>query len=66
VQRLGTRAELVVDPAVQRDPERYLDSPRPPMLKDFLDPRLVEIVDVPPRRREIRLQFGMEQTEAPD
>jgi hypothetical protein len=65
VQRLSSRSELAVDPSVQRDPGLYLESPRPPMLKDFLDPRLVATVDVPPRMREIRLQFGMEQTEAP-
>jgi hypothetical protein len=64
VQHLSPN-DLGVAPAVQQAPALYLESPRPPMLTDFLDPALTEEISVPHRVRQIRLQFGSEQLDAP-
>jgi hypothetical protein len=65
VQHLSTRDELSVVPAVQQSPTQYLDAPRPPMLKDLFDERLVEVLQAPRRLRQISIQFGMQQGDAP-
>jgi hypothetical protein len=65
VQHLSTRDELSVVPAVQQSPAQYLDAPRPPMLKDFFDERLVDVLQAPRRLRQISIQFGMQQGDAP-
>ncbi len=64
VQHLSPN-DLSVVPAVQQTPALYLESPRPPMLADFLDPALTDEVSIPHRVRQIRLQFGSEQLDAP-
>lgn len=45
---------------VHQHPERYLSAPRPPILKDFFDPRLRKILQVPRRLRQVKITFGVE------
>jgi len=60
-EELGVTANReVVD-----EPERYVEAPRPPMLKDYFNPRLRQIIEVPRRMRQVRVTFGVEQTDLP-
>lgn len=64
VQRLSANNVSAV-PAIQQAQNLYLESARPPMLTDFLRPELFHEIEVPHRSRQIRLQFGSEQFDAP-
>lgn len=67
VQRVTRRDELdLVAPGdLAASPDRYLKSPRPPMLRDYFDPALRKIVSVYKKNRVVRVQFGIEQTDIP-
>lgn len=66
VQTVSTREELeLISPDVFLNPNRYLRSPRPPLLKDYFDPRLISVVPVPAKNKMVRLQFGLEQSDIP-
>jgi hypothetical protein len=54
VQTVASRDELdlVAKPTVANDPDYFFNAPRPPLLKDFLDPRLCRLV---PIRRMVRV-----------
>lgn len=54
VQTVASRDELdlVAKPIVANDPGYFFNAPRPPLLKDFLDPRLCKRV---PIRRVVRI-----------
>jgi hypothetical protein len=45
---------------VHQHPERYLSAPRPPVLKDFFDPGLRKVLQVPRRLRQVKITFGVE------
>jgi len=57
--------DLVASGDVQNNPDRYLKAPRPPLLKDYFDPRLRKVVQVPRKNRLVRLQFAVEQSDVP-
>lgn len=59
VQHVRTRDELgVVGPTdVRRDPNYFLKSPRPPMLKDYFNPRLRKIMAANRVHRQVKVQF---------
>jgi hypothetical protein len=59
VQTVGTRDELdiVAKPVVAGDPGYFFNAPRPPLLKDFLDPRLCKRVPVRPMVHVIELSY---------
>ena len=59
VQHVSSRDELgVVGPSdVQRDPDYFLKSPRPPMLKDYFNPKLRKIMPANRVQRQVRVQF---------
>ncbi len=67
VQRVTRRdeLELVASGDLAGNPDRYLKTPRPPMLRDYFDARLRMTVPVYRKRRTVRLQFGVEQTDIP-
>ena len=65
VQEVTSQEQLVMVPAVQQNPPLYFLSPRPPMLKDYFNPAVTEVIEAPRRIRQIRLQFAAEQSEAP-
>src|SRR5439155_4134063 len=51
IQHASSREELEVvgSSALQRDPDLYLSSPRPPMLRDYFDPDLHKVMTVQQR-----------------
>lgn len=57
--------ELVASGDFAANPDRYLKSARPPMLRDYFDPALRKIVPVCRKSRAVRIQFGVEQTDIP-
>jgi len=66
VQTLSTRDELeLVNETVQRHPDRYLSSARPPLFKDYFDPKLRKIVPVPRKNHVVKVSFGVDQTVIP-
>ena len=67
IQDVTRREELpvVASSEVVAHPERYTEAPRPPMLKDYFDERLRQIMQVPRRKRQVRTAFSAEQTDLP-
>jgi len=67
VQRVTRREELelVATGDVQQNPDRYLKTSRPPLLKDYFDAKLRKVVQVPRKNRLVRVQFGYEQVDVP-
>lgn len=65
VQRLTRQEELMSVPTVHQNPGIYLTSPRPPMLKDYFNPSLTEVLEAPRRVRQIRMQYGFQVEDAP-
>lgn len=66
IQHVSRREELQVMAAgLQPDPDVYLKSNRPPLLKDYFDPKLRKLVQVPRRLRQVRVTFQVEQIDVP-
>jgi hypothetical protein len=67
VQTVSRREELEVvgSRELQEEPDRYLREKRPPLLKDYFDPRLRKIVRVPRLVRQVKLTFGLESIDTP-
>lgn len=65
VQRVTRRDELnlVASRAVKNDPAFYFKSARPPLLKDFLDPRLGKVVKIPAMARVVEVSFEIKEYE---
>lgn len=63
VQHVSTRDELeAVGPSdVRRDPDHFLRNPRPPMLRDYFDPRLRRVTPVRRVHRQVRVQFSVSE-----
>lgn len=59
VQTVTSRDELdiVAKAAVASDPGYYFNAPRPPLLKDFLDPRIRKVLPVKKMARVIELTY---------
>lgn len=51
--------------AFRRDPEYYLRSSRPPVIKDYFDPELRKVVRLVPTARHIRVRFTIEEADLP-
>lgn len=67
VQDVTRREELEVlgFGDLQQNPDLYLKSPRPPMLRDYFDPELRKIVPVVRKQRGYRISFGVEPMDIP-
>ncbi len=67
IQHVSRREELILTgaPDVQQNPNLYLRSPRPPLLKDYFNPKLRKLVAVPQRQRQVKITFGIEQVDIP-
>jgi hypothetical protein len=65
IQKVSHRDELDLFPAVKQQADMYLVDPRPPLLKDYFDPELHTIIELPRRLRQVRISYGVEVTEAP-
>jgi hypothetical protein len=61
VQTVTSRDELdlVAKPVVANDPGYFFNGPRPPLLKDFADPRLRKVLDVRKVSHIIELSFDV-------
>ncbi|NIA56353.1 hypothetical protein HAV22_22235 [Massilia sp. TW-1] len=59
VQTVGSRDELdiVAKPVVANDPGYFFNAPRPPLLKDFLEPRVCKQVPIKRMVRVIELSY---------
>jgi hypothetical protein len=51
--------------AIRRDADVLLDAPRPPVMKDFLDPTLCRRVTRPRKTRQVRVTFTVEELDVP-
>lgn len=67
VQHASSRdqLDLVATSAVRRRPDYYLKEPRPPMVKDYFDPRLYTVMTVRRRLRQITVRFKVEENYIP-
>ncbi len=65
VTRLDELA-LVADSDVLEAPAFYFKSPRPPLLKDFLDPRIRKVVSVPRKVHMIDVSFKIREYSVSD
>src|SRR5262249_4784634 len=59
IQHARTPAELAraATGALRRRPDAYLKRRRPPLFKDYFDPRLRQLVRLPPVVRQVRVRF---------
>lgn len=66
VQTVTRKDELEVSagPAVAEDPAFYFRSRRPPLLKDFFDPRIVTTLKARPLRRLVEVSFEVREHNA--
>lgn len=66
VQHVSRIDELeVTAPRLLPNPEIYLKAARPPLLKDYFDPRLRKVISVPRRLRQVRVTFQVETIDVP-
>jgi len=67
VQHVPTRDQLdvVATSAVRRDPDAFLKSPRPSMLKDYFNPRLRKIQRVNRCLKQVIVKFEVEEAYVP-
>lgn len=67
VQHLSRREELDVvgSGELQQNPDRYLKTRRPSVLKDYFDPQLRKLALVPRKVRQVKLSFGVESLDVP-
>jgi hypothetical protein len=57
--------QLVAAEKVRDDPDYYLKNPRPPMLKDYFDPKLHKVMAAHRRHRQVTVKFEVDETYIP-
>jgi hypothetical protein len=68
IQKVTRREELNVVAAglpLSQNPDQFLKEARPPVLKDYFDPKLRKIVRLLPKARQVRVGAVAEQTDIP-
>jgi hypothetical protein len=67
IQNLTSREELkvVVAGDVGENAAAYLDTPRPPLLKDYFDEQLRIVYHVPRTLHQVRVQYGCQPADVP-
>jgi hypothetical protein len=66
IQRVSRPDELaIMNEELANHQDRYFKDPRPPVLKDYLDPLLRKLVAVPRKYRQITMQFGVQPLDVP-
>ena len=67
VKHVSSQEELkAVAPAdVRKSPELYLQQPRPSVLKDYFDPRLRKLLEVPRKLQQVKVTFDVEVSDVP-
>jgi hypothetical protein len=56
---------VVASSAVRENPDLYLKHPRPPMLRDYFNPRLRKVMPVHRVMRQITVKFNIEELNVP-
>ena len=57
--------ELVAAEDIVANPDLYLKNPRPPMLKDYFDPKLRKVFPARRRHRQVTVKFEVEEDSVP-
>ena len=67
IQHVYSREELnvIASTAVAERPDVFLGQKRPPMLKDYFDPKLRKIIPVIRRLRQVTVKFQMDEAYVP-
>lgn len=67
IQHVSRREELDVigSKEIRQNKDFYLRAPRPPLLKDYFNPKLRKIFLVPRRNKQVKVSFGVEQINIP-
>jgi hypothetical protein len=67
IQEARDRDELmrIATGALRRLPDLYLQDPRPPLLKDYFNPRLRHLVRLAPLLRHVQIRFTREEFDQP-
>jgi hypothetical protein len=67
VKRVSSPEEFqaVAPSDVRRNPELFLRHPRPSVLKDYFDPRLRKLVDVPRKLKQLKVTFEVVDDDIP-
>lgn len=66
IQHVTRREELeFLHQDIQQNPDLYLKTSRPPLLKDYFDPMLRKILTVPKMSRQVKISFGVETSDIP-
>jgi hypothetical protein len=67
IEHVSSRAEMevVASSEVRENPNLYLKHPRPPMLRDYFNPRLRKVMPVNRQLRQIIVKFSVEEYYVP-
>lgn len=67
IQHVSSRDEFnaVASSDLKKDPDLYLTHPRPPVFKDYFDPKLRKVVPVARKLHQVRVRFEIEETDIP-
>jgi hypothetical protein len=66
IQEVSRREELpVTGLPIAANPDTFLKSPRPPLLKDYFDVKLRKVVKLPRKSRQVRIAFQIETSDIP-
>jgi len=66
IQNVTTRDELeLLSDEVFKNADRYLSDPRPPMLKDYFDPQLRQVLPSQRLSTQVRVSFGIDVLRVP-
>ena len=67
IKHIKNREELraVASSDLRRNHDLYLKHPRPSVLKDYFDPRLRKLIDVPRRLYQVTVKFDVESIDIP-
>jgi hypothetical protein len=67
IQHVYSREELnlIASTAVAERPDVFVKQPRPPMLKDYFEPKLRKVVPVIRRLRQVTVKFETDEAYVP-
>lgn len=67
IEHAASREELeqVASTKVRQNPDLYLKQPRPPMLRDYFNPKLRKIIEVERQLTQITVKFEVEEISVP-
>lgn len=66
IQNVTRRDELeLLSDEVHKNADRYLTAPRPPMLKDYFDPQLRQVLTSARLGTQVQISFGVQTTRVP-